>query len=102
MAPIMKKRARVEVKLGSRKRPKRDQEVNRSFQKSSTQLVSLDTLPWQEVAFPQSGFEDAEGYFGLEEISDVEVVKNTMLGKMEYRVCQLLLNSVYQTTNGAV
>ena len=102
MAPIMKKRARVEVRLESRKRPKRDQEVNRSFQRSSTQPVSLDTLPWQEVAFPESGFEDAEGFFGLEEISDVEVVKNSKLGKVEYRVCQLLFNSVYQTTNGAV
>ena len=98
----MKKRARVEIRLGSRKRPKRDQEVNRSLQRSSTQPVSLDTLLWQEVAFPESGFEDAEGFFGLEEISDVEVVKNSKLGNVEYRVCQLLLNSVYQTTNGAV
>ena len=102
MAPIMKKRARAEVKVGSRKRPKRDHEVNRSFPRLSTQSVSLDTLPWQEVAFPESGFEDAEGFFGLEEISDVEVVKDSKLGKVEYRVGQLLLNSVYQTTNGAV
>ena len=89
MAPLIKKRTRVEVKYGSRKRPKHDQETNRPSQKSSTQPVSLDTLPWQEVPVPGNGFEDAEGFFGLEEISDVEVVKDPKLGKVEYRVCQL-------------
>ena len=89
MAPIMKKRTRIEVQYRSRKRPKHDQKTNRPLQKSSTQPVSLDTLPWQEVAFPESGFEDAEGFFGLEEISDVEIVKDPKLGKVEYRVCQL-------------
>lgn len=102
MAPIVKKRARAEVNFGSRKRPKHDQEVSRSSQNSSTQPLSLDTLPWQEVAFPESGFEDAEGFFGLEEIADVEVVKDPMLGKVEYRVCQLPLDSIYRTTNSAV
>ena len=85
----MKKRGRIEVKFGSRKRPKHDQEINKLSQKSSLQPVSLDTLPWQEVPFPESDFEDAEGFFGLEEISDVEVVKNPKLGIVEYRVCQL-------------
>ena len=88
MAPIMKKRNRIEVKYGSRKRPKHDQEINRQSQKSDTKPVYLDTLPWHEVAFPESGFEDAEGFFGLEEISDVEVVKDPKLGKVEYKVCQ--------------
>lgn len=89
MALIMKKRTRIEVKYGSRKRPKHDQEINRPSQESSTQPVTLDTLPWHEVPFPESGFEDAEGFFGLEEISDVEIVKDPELGKVEYRVCQL-------------
>ncbi len=101
MAPIVKKRAQIEVNFGSRKRQKHDQELNRPFQESSTQPVSLDTLPWQEVAFPENGFEDAEGFFGLEEISNVEVVKDPKLGKVEYRVCQLPLNFIYQTTNSA-
>ena len=88
MAPIMKKRNRIEVQYGSRKRPKHDQEINRQSQNSDSKPVSLDTLPWHEVAFPESGFEDAEGFFGLEEISDVEVVKDPKLGKVEYKVCQ--------------
>ena len=102
MAPIVKKRLRAEANFGSRKRPKNDHEVTRKFQISSTQPVSLDTLPWQEVAFPERGFEDAEGFFGLEEISDVEVVKDPRLGKVEYRVCRLSLDSIYWTTNSAV
>lgn len=102
MAPIVKKRTRAEVNFESRKRPKHGQEVNKRSQKSSTRPVSLESLPWQEVAFPESGFEDAEGFFGLEEISDVEVVKDPELGKVEYRVCQLPLNSIYHTTNSAV
>ena len=40
------------------------------------QSVGLEDLPWQEVPFPET-FEDAEGFFGLEEISDVEVVKDS-------------------------
>ena len=102
MAPLVKKRVRVEVDFGSRKKTKHGQEANRLFQKSSTRPVSSDSLPWQEVAFPESGFEDAEGFFGLEEISDVEVVKDPKLGKVEYRVCQLALNFIYQTTKNAV
>ena len=101
MAPLVKKRVRVEVNFGSRKKTKHGQEANRLFQKSSTRPVSLDSLPWQEVAFPESGFEDAEGFFGLEETSDVEVVKDPKLGKVEYRVCQLALNFIYQTTKSA-
>ena len=102
MAPVVKKRARLDVNSGSRKRQKHGQEANKLFQNLSTRPVSLDSLPWQEVAFPESGFEDAEGFFGLEEISDVEVLKDPKLGKVEYRVCQLSRNSVYQTTNSAV
>jgi ATP-dependent RNA helicase DDX24/MAK5 len=36
--------------------------------------VGLDSLPWNEVEMPDM-FEDAEGFFGLEEVDDVEVIK---------------------------
>jgi ATP-dependent RNA helicase DDX24/MAK5 len=36
--------------------------------------VALDALPWQEVEFPDM-WDDAEGFYGLEEIDDVEVVR---------------------------
>jgi ATP-dependent RNA helicase DDX24/MAK5 len=37
--------------------------------------VALDALPWNEVEMPDM-FEDAEGFFGLEEVDDVEVVRD--------------------------
>jgi hypothetical protein len=36
--------------------------------------VALDALPWNEVEMPDM-FEDAEGFYGLEEVDDVEVVR---------------------------
>lgn len=37
--------------------------------------VALDALPWGEVEMPEM-FDDAEGFFGLEEVDDVEVVRD--------------------------
>jgi ATP-dependent RNA helicase DDX24/MAK5 len=36
--------------------------------------VALDALPWNEVEMPEM-FDDAEGFFGLEEVEGVEVVR---------------------------
>ena len=36
--------------------------------------VALDALPWNEVEMPDM-FEDAEGFFGLEEVEGVEVIR---------------------------
>lgn len=48
-------------------------------------FVKLEALPWNQVNLPDR-LEDAEGFFGLEEISDVEVVRDKYLGRVEYRV----------------
>lgn len=80
MAPIEKKRRRKEASFESKKKLK----SNAKDGTGSTK-VTLETLPWHEVPFPEN-FEDAEGFFGLEEISDVDVVKD--LGKVEFKVCQ--------------
>lgn len=56
-----KKRQKIEpVKNGSAKVEKR--------------VVALDALPWNEVEMPDM-FEDAEGFFGLEEVEGVEVIR---------------------------
>ena len=86
MAPIEKKRVRIDAQTTSRKRQKVHQKDGGPGHGSTAKAVSLDMLPWQEVAFPESGFEDAEGFFGLEEISDVDVVRDLKLGKVEYKV----------------
>lgn len=51
----------------------------------SFSTVSVSALPWTEVPLPDR-LDDAEGFFGLEEISDVEIVKDAKLGRVEYRV----------------
>lgn len=83
MAPMTKKRARKEAPVQSKKRVRVDKG------NGGAKTVALDTLPWNEVAFPEH-FDDAEGFFGLEEISDVDVVRDTKLGKVEYTVCEIL------------
>ena len=50
-----------------------------------TNPVSLDQLLWKTVSLPDR-FEDAEGFFGLEEIDNVDVVRDTANGEVQYRV----------------
>lgn len=86
MSPINKKRkvADENHKSGMRLRP--DSKGAASAQSGAKKTVtSLETLPWTQVPIPDR-FEDAEGFFGLEEIEDVEIVRNEKLGKLEYRV----------------
>ena len=64
--------------------PAKKQKRIRSSEEASKAVV-LDALPWNEVAFPER-FDDAEGFFGLEEISDVDVLQDKNLGKVEYRL----------------
>lgn len=86
MVPINKKRRLADRNCKPVKRPKSDYKDAASVQSGAKKTVnSLDALPWTQVPIPDR-FEDAEGFFGLEEIEDVEVVKNEKLGKLEYRV----------------
>lgn len=86
MSPINKKRRIADGNQKSGKRPKSDFRDAVSAQSGAKKIVtSLDTLPWTQVPIPDR-FEDAEGFFGLEEIEDVEIVRNEKLGKLEYRV----------------
>lgn len=81
-----KKRSRQDEAQKTRKRQRVDVirgRVNPPVAKNKS--VSLDALPWTEVLLPDR-FDDAEGFFGLEEIEDVEVVRDKILGRLEYRV----------------
>jgi hypothetical protein len=73
MAPEQKKRARPAPKSsqGAKKRQKIEPAKNANVEKRP---VALDALPWNEVEMPDM-FEDAEGFFGLEEVEGVEVVR---------------------------
>ncbi|KAL8994318.1 MAG: hypothetical protein Q9188_007105, partial [Gyalolechia gomerana] len=70
----------------SNPRKKQKIEVNGlKERKKSKTSVGLDALPWSEARLPDR-LDDAEGFFGLEEVSDVEVVKDQQLGRLEYRL----------------
>ncbi|KAI9834060.1 MAG: hypothetical protein M1819_003345 [Sarea resinae] len=56
----------------------------KTAQKTRAHAVSLDDLDWKEVSMPDR-LEDMEGFFGLEEIDGVEVVKTGEGAKVEYR-----------------
>jgi len=73
MAPEQKKRVRLVPKSsqGAKKRQKIEPAKNGNVEKRP---VALDALPWNEVEMPDM-FEDAEGFFGLEEVEGVEVVR---------------------------
>ena len=86
MAPISRKRSRDNKSQSSRKRQRTDPAERFPDQPGAPEKAkSLDALPWAEVSLPV-GFGDAEGFLGLEEISDVEVVKGSKTGKLECRV----------------
>lgn len=88
MAPIEENRAQPGISQKSRKRQRVGFEKANPLSRKelSSNAVSLDTLLWNKVSFPEQ-FEDAEGFFGLEEISDVDVARDPKVGKVEYRVC---------------
>ena len=85
MAPIGMKRHRDLASFKAKKRQRIDLE-NGDLQDSEGKAVGLDKLPWSQVGVDR--LEDAEGFFGLEELSDVDVVRDPTLGKVEYKVCK--------------
>ena len=86
MAPIEKKRHRDLTSFRARQRQRINPKNGDSGERVKDRPVGLDELPWNQVAVDR--LEDAEGFFGLEELSDVDVVKNPTLGKVEYKVCK--------------
>ena len=52
-----------------------------------TDEIDIDELPWQQVSLPDR-LDDAEGFFGLEEIDGVQVIKNGSSGRPHFKVYQ--------------
>jgi len=82
MAPIEKKRLRVRE---AHQEPRKKRRTGGEKETKIDTTYSVDALPWNEVALPHK-LDDAEGFFGLEEISDVEIVRESKAGKVEYKV----------------
>jgi ATP-dependent RNA helicase DDX24/MAK5 len=56
-----------------------------SFAANANSLVTDENLEWREVAVSQR-LGDAEGFSGLEEIDDVEVIKDKDRSHIQFRV----------------
>lgn len=90
MAPVLEKRSRVTKKSGSRKRQRADPDesvLEQLPEDEHTDSLTLNTLPWTAVSLP-GGLDDAEGFLGLEEISDVELLRDANIGKIKCRVSE--------------
>lgn len=80
--------AKVEA-MKARKRQKVDQSsshgdpTNKAKGQKSRKAVHLEKLPWKDVSLPDR-MDDYEGFFGLEEIDDVEVTRDPASGKISY------------------
>lgn len=83
MAPVERKRSRDWTFQRSKKRQRVGEAIGTTKETSTT--VTLDSLPWNEVPLPDR-LEDAEGFFGLEEVENVEVAKDPSSGQVAYRV----------------
>lgn len=75
----------------SRKRIKREAEVSnphratKGSKSKSWKPAKLDSLDWREVTMPDR-LDDVEGFMGLEEVDDVQVISDT--GIIKYNVCE--------------
>ena len=52
---------------------------------SNDAVVALDDLDWKAVALPDR-LDDAEGFFGLEEIDGVDIVRPEGKGEIKFKV----------------
>ncbi|KAI1006521.1 ATP-dependent RNA helicase [Podosphaera aphanis] len=79
MAHQTKKRSRPIPKSSQRSEKRQRIEIRRKEAAVIKRPVALDALPWNEVEMPNI-LDDAEGFYGLEEVEGVEVVrdKNTL------------------------
>lgn len=74
MAPEQKKRSRPASKAGPRAEKRQKIELPKKRAAVQKRQVAADALPWNEVEMPEL-FDDAEGFFGLDEVEGVEIVR---------------------------
>ncbi|KAI1074214.1 DEAD-domain-containing protein [Whalleya microplaca] len=58
-----------------------------SKSKKAKKSVGADSLPWRKVKLPEM-FDDAEGFYGLEEVDDVEIIRHGG-NRVEFRAAAL-------------
>lgn len=55
------------------------------------QIVAIDDLNWKEATLPDR-LDDAEGFYGLEEVEGVDIVRSDGGGEVQFKVCLRLVN----------
>jgi ATP-dependent RNA helicase DDX24/MAK5 len=63
---------------------KRTKAVKTDDANDNERSVTVEELNWKEVAMPDR-MEDAEGFFGLEEIDGIDIIKQSG-GEVQFRV----------------
>jgi hypothetical protein len=75
MAPEQKKRSRPVPNASQRSKKRQKIEPVKNGETLQRRPVAVDALPWNEVQMPEM-FDDAEGFFGLEEVEGVEIIRD--------------------------
>ena len=75
MAPEQMKRPRPAPNSGQRSKKRQKIEPMKNGKHSEKRRVAVDALPWNEVTMPEM-FDDAEGFYGLEEVEGVEIIRD--------------------------
>ena len=75
MAPEQKKRSRPVPNTSQRSKKRQKIEPMKNGEIVQKHRVAVDALPWNEVEMPEM-FDDAEGFYGLEEVEGVEIIRD--------------------------
>ncbi|KAI9847991.1 MAG: ATP-dependent RNA helicase [Thelocarpon superellum] len=86
ISPKRKMGSRNDQRVKRRKVDQRHEDLVTTTGPTQTTLVKVSSqqLPWKEVSVDR--LEDAEGFCGLEEVDDVEVVRELEKGTVTYRI----------------
>lgn len=84
--PTMGEKRRRDQKGPSAQQKKRKRTANtQSPENTGDSIVRLDQLNWKKVALPDR-LDTVEGFYGLEEIDDVDIVRPDGGGEIQFKV----------------
>lgn len=75
------------------------QRLEKNLEQNGEDIVGLDDLDWQTVQLPDR-LGDAGGFFGLEEIDGVDVIRPESSGQIKFKVsCKMTIDGGSLLTN---
>ncbi|KAI5918011.1 ATP-dependent RNA helicase MAK5 [Camillea tinctor] len=82
-----KRKATIEASIKPNKKSKAHKSSAKPKSKTTRQPINVNSLRWRKATLPDM-FNDAEGFYGLEEVDDVEIVRNAD-NTIEFRTADL-------------